>query len=139
KGEAIFGIDFRLPGMQYAVLSRCPIIGGKVANFDDQQSKKISGVSYVGKTGDSAVAIVADSVWGAMEGRRALNTTWDDGPNKDLTTASVMAPLKKAVSKKGGSLYSAGDVSKPSGRRISADYELPFMAHAAMEPGNCTA
>ncbi len=139
KGEAIFGIDFRLPGMKYAVLSRCPTIGGKVTNFDDKQSKKISGVSYVGKTSDSAVAIVADSVWGAMEGRRALNATWDDGPNKDLTTASVMASLKQAVSKKGASLYAAGDVSKPSGSRISAEYELPFMAHAPMEPGNCTA
>ncbi len=139
KGEAIFGIDFRLPGMKYAVLARSPTIGGKVTNFDDQQSKKISGVRYVGKTGDSAVAIVADSVWGAMEGRRALNATWDDGPNKDLSTASVMASLKQAVSKKGASLYSAGDASKPSGRRISAEYELPFMAHAPMEPGNCTA
>src|SRR6266851_4543739 len=139
KGESVFGIDFRVPGMKYAVLSRCPTIGGKVASFDDKESKKISGVSYVGKTSDSAVAIVADSVWGAMEGRRTLNATWDDGPNKDVSSASVMASLKQAVSKKGASLYSAGDVSKPSGRRISAEYELPFMAHAPMEPGNCTA
>src|SRR5208283_5086094 len=59
KGEAIFGIDFRLPGMKFALLSRCPTIGGKVASFDDKDSKKISGVSYVGKIGDSAVAVVA--------------------------------------------------------------------------------
>jgi isoquinoline 1-oxidoreductase subunit beta len=139
KGEAIFGIDFRLPGMKYAVLSRCPTIGGKVSAFDDPESKKISGVHYVGKISDSAVAVVADSVWGAMEGRRVLNVTWDEGPNKDLNTAAVMASLKQAAAKKGASLYSAGDPAKAAGRRISAEYELPFMAHAPMEPGNCTA
>ena len=139
KGEAIFGIDFRLPGLKFAVLSRCPTIGGKVSSFDDKESKKISGVGYVGKIGDSAVAVVADSVWGAMEGRRVLNAAWDDGPNKDLNTAAVVASLKQAASKKGASLYLAGDPGKTGGRRISAEYQLPFMAHAAMEPGNCTA
>src|SRR5882672_5746328 len=73
KGEAVFGIDFRLPGMKFAVLARCPTIGGKAASFDDKESKKSSGVNYVGKVGDSAIAVVADSVWGAMEGRRLLN------------------------------------------------------------------
>jgi CO/xanthine dehydrogenase Mo-binding subunit len=139
KGEAVFGIDFRMPGMKFAVLSRCPTIAGKVSSFDDKESKQISGVSYVGKIGDSAVAVVAYSVWGAMEGRRVLNVTWDDGPNKDLNTAAVMASLKQAVSKKGASLYSAGDPAKASGRHASAEYQLPFMAHAPMEPGNCTA
>jgi isoquinoline 1-oxidoreductase beta subunit len=139
KGEAIFGIDFRMPGMKFAVLSRCPTIGGKVSAFDDKDSKKISGVSYVGKIGDSAVAVVADSVWGAMEGRRVLNVTWDDGPNKDLNTAAVVASLKQAASKKGANLYAAGEPAKVSGRHVSAEYELPFMAHAPMEPGNCTA
>ena len=94
KGEAVFGIDFRLPGMKYAVLSRCPTIGGKMTGFDDKESKKISGVTYVGKIGDSAVAVVADSVWGAMEGRRVLNVTWDDGPNKNLNNAAITASLK---------------------------------------------
>jgi CO/xanthine dehydrogenase Mo-binding subunit len=139
KGEAVFGIDHRVPGMKFAVLSRCPIIAGKVSSFDDKESKKISGVSYVGKIGDSAVAVVGDSVWGAMEGRRVLNVTWDDGSNKDLNTAAVKASLKQAASKKGASLFSAGDAAKASGRHISAEYELPFMAHAPMEPGNCTA
>jgi len=139
KGEAVFGIDFRVPGMKYAVLSRCPTIGGKVVSFDDKESKKIAGVSYVGKIGDAAVAVVADSVWGAMEGRRVLNVSWDDGPNKALNTATVTEALKQAAAKKGMSLYSAGDVSKVTGRRISAEYQLPFMAHAPMEPGNCTA
>ena len=139
KGKAIFGLDYRMPGMKFAVLSRCPTIAGKVSSFDDKESKKISGVSFVGKIGDSAVVVVADSVWGAMEGRRVLNVTWDDGPNKDFNTAAVTASLKQAASKKGISLYAAGEPAKASGRHISAEYELPFMAHAPMEPGNCTA
>src|SRR5579863_1477864 len=118
KGDAVFGIDFRLPGMKYAVLSRCPTIGGKVSGFDDKDSKKISGVSYVGKINDSAVAIVADSVWGAMEGRRVLNVTWDDGPNKGLNDAAVLASLKSAASKKGANMYAAGDPAKAGGRKI---------------------
>ena len=139
KGEAVYGIDFRLPEMKYAVLSRCPLIAGKVTGIDDKESKKISGVSYIGKIGDSAVAVVADSVWSAMEGRRVLNVTWDEGPNKDLNSAAILASLKQAASKKGANLYAAGDPGKASGRHISAEYVLPFMAHAPMEPGNCTA
>jgi isoquinoline 1-oxidoreductase beta subunit len=139
KGEAVFGIDFRMPGMKYAVLSRCPTIGGKLLQFDDAGSKKIAGVIYVGKISDAAVAVVADSVWGAMEGRRLLNVSWDEGPNKALNTAAVMERLKQAAPKKGVSLYSVGDVSKVTGRRVAAEYRLPFMAHAPMEAGNCTA
>jgi isoquinoline 1-oxidoreductase beta subunit len=139
KGEAVFGIDFRMPGMKYAVLSRCPTIGGKLVKFDDAESKKIAGVIYVGKISDAAVAVVADSVWGAMEGRRLLNVSWEEGPNKDLNTPAVMESLKQASPKKGASLYSVGDVSKVTGRRVAAEYRLPFMAHAPMETGNCTA
>ncbi len=139
KGEATFGIDFRLPGMKYAVLSRCPTIGGKVSAFDDKDSKKISGVSFVGKISDSAVAVVGENIWAAMEGRRVLNVTWDDGPNKDLNTAALMTSLKQGASRKGASLYLSGDPAKVSGRTVSAEYTLPYMAHAPMEPGNCTA
>jgi CO/xanthine dehydrogenase Mo-binding subunit len=138
KGEAVFGIDFRMPGMKFAVLARCPTIGGKVRAYDKQPSR-VSGVSHVGQIGDLAVAVVGDSVWGAMEGRRLLNVTWDDGPNKDLNTAAVMASLKQAASTKGVNLYLSGDPAKVNGRHFSAEYELPFMAHAPMEPGNCTA
>jgi isoquinoline 1-oxidoreductase subunit beta len=138
-GKATYGIDFRLPEMKYAVLSRCPVIGGKVANFDDKESGKIAGVSYVGKIGESAVAVVADSVWSAMEGRRVLNVSWDEGPNKDLSSAQIYDGLKKSVSGKAAVLYSAGNVSQISGRKIEAAYQLPFMAHAPMEPGNSVA
>lgn len=139
NGSAEYGIDFRVPDMKYAVLARCPVIGGKVANFDDKDTKKISGVSYVGKIGDSSIAVVADSVWSAMEGRRVLQVSWDEGPNKDLNTAACMDSLRQGASKKGVPLFSTGDVTKASGRRIEAAYELPFMAHAPMEPGNATA
>jgi len=139
QGTAGYGIDFRLPNMKYAMLSRCPVIGGKVSTFDDKETRKVAGVSYVGKISDSAIAVVADSVWGAMEGRRVLNVTWDEGPNKDLNTAAVKNGLRQAASKKGVALYATGDVSKAAGRKFEAAYESPFMAHAPMEPGNCTA
>jgi len=139
QGTAGYGIDFRLPVMKYAVLSRCPVCGGKVASFDDKETKKIAGVSYVGEIGESAAVVVADSVWAAMEGRRVLNVTWDEGAHKDLNSAAISNELKQAAAKKGVALYAVGDVSKAGGRRIEAAYELPFMAHAPMEPGNCTA
>ena len=138
-GNAEYGIDFRLPGMKYAVLARCPVFGGKVASFDDKDSKKIAGVSYAGKIGDSSVTVVADSVWGAIAGRRALNVQWDEGPNAALNSAAIYDSLKKSASGKAATLYSTGDVSKAKGRRLEASYQLPFMAHAPMEPGNCAA
>jgi isoquinoline 1-oxidoreductase beta subunit len=139
QGKAEYGIDFRLPDMKYTVLARCPVIGGKVASFDDKESKRIPGVSYVGKISDSAVAVVAEGIWGAMQGRRVLNVTWDEGPNKDLNTPAIYESLKQAAAGKAATLYSVGDVAKVSGHRFEAAYQLPFMAHAPMEPGNCTA
>ena len=139
KGAAEFGIDVRIPNMKYALLARCPVIGGKVASFDDGDTKKVPGVSFVGKISDSAVAVVADSVWGAMEGRRALKLQWDEGPNASLTSAKIMQSLQQASPGKGVLLYSRGDVAKLKGRKVEASYQTPLMAHAAMEPGNCTA
>jgi isoquinoline 1-oxidoreductase subunit beta len=85
------------------------------------------------------VAVVADSVWNAMEGRRTLNVRWDEGSNKDLNSGAIFESLRKSASNKAVTLYSNGDTSKASGRRIEAEYQLPLMAHAPMEPGNCTA
>src|SRR5581483_7401048 len=138
-GKAVYGIDFRLPNMKYAMLARCPVVGGKVASYDDKDSKKVAGVSYVGKIGDSAVAVVGDNTWAAMEGKRVLNVTWDDGSHKDLTSTAIRDGLRAADTKKAVALYAAGDVSKVNGRHVEAMYEAPFMAHAPMEPGNCTA
>jgi isoquinoline 1-oxidoreductase beta subunit len=138
-GSAVYGIDVRVPGMKYALLARCPVIGGKLRGFDDGEAKKVPGVSQVTKIGDSAVAVIADSVWGAMEGRRLLNVTWDEGANRGLTSAAIGDSLRKAASNKGTAFFTVGDPTKIAGRRIEAAYDLPFLAHAPMEPGNCTA
>jgi isoquinoline 1-oxidoreductase beta subunit len=125
--------------MKYALLERCPVIGGKVTSFDDTEARKIAGVSHIGKVGDSAVAVVANSVWSAMEGRRALKVSWDEGANKSFNSSSMLDEMKAAAVKKGVALQSAGDPSKAVGHRVDAEYDTPFLAHAPMEPGNCTA
>jgi isoquinoline 1-oxidoreductase beta subunit len=139
NGNAEFGIDFRTSGMKYAFLARCPVIGGKVANFDDSDARKVPGVTHVEKVGDSAVAVAADSVFAALQGRKALKVRWDDGPNKDLSTAAIFDVLRKASGDKSVSLQNAGDVRAARGRRMDAVYELPMLAHAPMEPENCFA
>jgi isoquinoline 1-oxidoreductase subunit beta len=138
-GTAEYGIDCRLPGMKYAVLARCPVFGGKLSRFDDQESRKVPGVGYIGKVGDAAVAVVADSVWGAIEGRRLLNVEWDEGPNRNMSSVTIYEGLKTSAAGKAVTLYSRGDAAKASGRRVEAAYQLPFMSHAPMEPGNCAA
>jgi isoquinoline 1-oxidoreductase beta subunit len=92
NGKAIYGIDFRVPEMKYAVLARTEIIGGKVASFDATAAKQMPGVTFVDKISDSAVAVVADSTWNAIKARRALKVIWDEGPNKDLDSAAI-SPL----------------------------------------------
>ena len=138
-GSAVYGIDFRIPGMKYAVLARSEVVGGKVAHFDGSAAQGMPGVSFVGKIGDSAVAVVADSTWNAIAARRALKVTWDKGPNKELNSAGILDALKRADPSKAVRFFTAGDVSRAGGRRIEATYQLPFMAHAPMEPGNATA
>ncbi len=139
NGSAIYGIDFRVPDMKYAVLARCETVGGKVADFDASAAKQVPGVSFVGKVSDSAVAVVADSTWNALKGRRALKITWNDGANKSLDSTAIFDSLRKADESKAAKFFTVGDVSKATGKKIEAEYQLPFMAHAPMEPGNCTA
>src|ERR1017187_2220127 len=139
NGTAEYGIDFRMPGMKYAFLARCPVIGGKVASFDDSDARKVPGVTHTAKVGDSAVAVAADSVFAALQGRKALKVTWDDGPNRELNTAAIFDVLRKAANDKGVSLQSAGDLSNGKGRHFEAAYETPMLAHAPMEPENCFA
>ena len=138
-GSAVYGIDFRVPDMKYAALARSEVIGGKVADFDASAAKQIPGVSFADKISDSAVAVVADSTWNAFKARKALKITWDRGPNSSLDSAAVWASLEHADESKAVKFFSAGDVSQASGRRVEASYRLPFMAHAPMEPGNCSA
>ena len=139
-GGMVYGIDFRVPGMKYACVARCPVFGGKLRDFDDRESRQVAGVSQVAKVSDSGVAVVADRAWAAMEGRRLLKINWDEGPNRDLNSAAIRAQLKQAATAgKPATLYSQGDPAKVAGRRVQAAYELPFMAHAALEPGNTVA
>lgn len=139
NGSAVYGIDFRVPGMKYAVLARCEVMGGKVSDFDATAAKQMPGVTFVDKVSDSAVAVVADSTWNAITARRALKVTWDDGANKGLDSAAISKSLHDADESKGVKFFSAGDVTNVEGNKVQALYELPFMAHAPMEPGNCTA
>ena len=139
NGSAQYGIDFYTSGMKYASLARCETVGGKVADFDATAAKQMPGVTYVGKIGDSAVAVVADSTWNALKARRALKITWDEGPNKDLNSAAIFEALNHADESKPVKFFSVGDVSKATGKQVEAVYQLPSMAHAPMEPGNCTA
>ena len=139
NGSAIFGIDFKMPGMKYAFLARAPKFGATVRSIDDSRSKATPGVTHIAKISDSAVAVVGDSVWAALSGRRALKVTWDNGPNASLDSSDVSDSLRAATKKTGVALYKTGDTAKAAGKRIAAEFETPFLAHAPMEPGNCTA
>lgn len=139
NGSAQYGIDFHIPGMKYAALARCETVRGKVADFDASAAKQLPGVTFVGKVGESAVAVVADSTWNALKARRALKITWEDGPNKDLNSAAIFDGLHHADESKAAKFFSVGDASNSNGKKIEAVYQLPFMAHAPMEPGNCSA
>ena len=141
NGSAQYGIDVRLPGMLYAVVARCPVFGGKVAGFDAAKAKAISGVKDVIQI-SSGVAVIADNTWTAMQGRRALNVQWDEGPNAKLTSAVISKQLADAAAQPGPVARKEGDVNAglaSAATKVEIDYEVPFLAHATMEPQNCTA
>lgn len=140
-GTAIYGVDVKLPGMKVATVSACPVFGGKLASFDEAAAAKIPGVSQVVKL-DNAVAVLAEHYWAARTGLKAGNATFDDGPNAALTTADVVAALAKASEKPGAIAKNDGDVAAAlasAANKVEAIYEVPFLAHATMEPMNCTA
>ena len=139
-GSAVFGIDERLPGMKFAAVAACPVFGGKVASLDDAKAKTIVGVRQVVRL-DDAVAVVADTTWAAKQGLAALDVRWDEGPNARLSTADIVQQLVSALEGKGVVGRSDGDVPaamKGATRRVEAVYQVPFLAHATMEPVNCT-
>ncbi len=138
NGSAIYGMDVKVPGMKYAALARCPYFGGKLKSFNDAEAKKVTGVRQVLQMDDSVV-VLADHTWAAFEGRRALDIQWDPGPNGDLSTASIFEMFREKGKGSGWVMQQNGDVSKAPGRRLEAAYSLPFVAHAPMEPQNCTA
>ncbi|HEX9786063.1 MAG TPA: xanthine dehydrogenase family protein molybdopterin-binding subunit, partial [Opitutaceae bacterium] len=96
NGTAEFGIDATLPGMVFASLEQCPVIGGKVRSFDAKKARAMSGVIDVVSI-DDGVAIIADSYWRAHKARQALTVQWDEGPVAKLSTASMMADLRRAA------------------------------------------
>lgn len=141
NGRAQYGIDVRLPGMLYAVVSRCPVFGGKVASFNVAKTKAIPGVKSVIQISDG-VAVVADNTWTAMEGRRVLDVQWDEGPNAKLASAAISEQLANAAARPGPVARKEGDVEEGlanAATKIEVNYEVPFLAHATMEPMNCTA
>jgi len=140
NGTAQYGIDVRLPGMKIATVAASPVLGGKVASLDDSKAKAIKGVRQIVRL-DDVVAVVADHMWAAKQGLAALEIHWDDGPNATVSTADVVQGLAAAtqapgvVARKEGDA-AAGIANAPTKRE--AVYQVPFLAHAAMEPINCT-
>ncbi len=140
NGKAQFGIDAIVPGMKIAAVAACPVFGGKLVNVDDSKAMAIKGVRQVVRL-DDAVAVVGDHMWAAMQGLAALDIDWDDGPNANVSTASIVEQMEVASQKEGVVAHKEGDIAKGmtnSARKVEAVYEVPFLAHAAMEPMNCT-
>ncbi len=140
-GSAIFGIDLKLPEMVYAGVARCPFLGGALKRFDASKAKAIPGVLDVRKI-SSGVAVVADSTWNAFKGRQALDVEWDPGENKDFSESTIARALEDGVQQAGAIARNDGDVDKAiaaAAKTITATYNLPYLAHTAMEPMNCTA
>ena len=139
-GTAQFGIDVRLAGMKVATVAACPVFGGKLASVDDAKAKAIPGVRQIVRLED-AVAVVADHMWAAKQGLAALDIRWDDGPIAGLATADIVRALAEASQKPGVVARAEGDAAAAlagADRKIEAVYELPFLAHATLEPVNCT-
>jgi isoquinoline 1-oxidoreductase beta subunit len=140
-GTATFGIDVRLPGMLYAVVARCPVVGGTVTSVDDAKAKTIPGIKHVVRI-SSGVAVVADNTWSAMEGRKALDIVWNEGPNATFSSAELTKMFADLVTQPGAEARKVGDANaalSSAAKKIEAVYEVPFLAHAPMEPLNCTA
>lgn len=139
-GRATFGLDVRLPGMLYASVERAPVWGGKVATLDATAALAAPGVRHVFDLGDR-VAVVADRYWQALQGRRKLVIRWDDGPLVALTDETIGARMREiAEGDEGGVARNEGDAPSvlAAGSVLEAEYEAPFLAHATMEPMNCT-
>jgi isoquinoline 1-oxidoreductase beta subunit len=140
-GSAVFGLDVRVPGLQFAAVQRAPTLGGKLVRFDAASARKLPGVRHVVQI-SSGVAVVADSTWQALQARDALAVTWDPGPHAQLSTETVRAAL---VQRTGGPAWSVKRAGDPDAAlaaaksKVAAEYEAPYLAHVTMEPINCTA
>ena len=139
NGKTVYGIDAMLPGMKFATLAMSPVFGGKIAKVDDAAARKIAGVRQVVVL-DDLVAVVGDHMWAAKQGLDALDITWNEGANARISSKDIWENLRAASEKDGAVARSEGDIAKglATGEKLEAAYELPFLAHATMEPLNCT-
>jgi isoquinoline 1-oxidoreductase beta subunit len=139
-GTAVFGIDAKVPGLKFATLAQSPVFGGKLQRVDDTAAKAVKGVRQIVKL-DDAVAVVADHTGAAKKGLAALVIEWDNGPNAALSTDDIVRDLEKGTLEPGAVAQNVGDVGTALAKavtRVDAIYQVPFLAHAAMEPMNCT-
>ncbi|MGH7530449.1 MAG: molybdopterin cofactor-binding domain-containing protein [Gemmatimonadales bacterium] len=140
-GRAGFGIDVRVPRMVFAAVARCPVFGGRVRRFDAAPALAVPGVRRVEEI-SRGVAVVADNTWAAFQGKRALKVDWDEGATARWSSEGIWRTFAAAASRAGEPVRSTGDVDAALGgaaRRVEAVYEAPYLAHACMEPMNCTA
>lgn len=140
NGKTVYGIDVQVPGMKIAALARCPVLGGKLAHLDDAPARKITGVRDVLRL-DDAVAVVGDHFWAAKQGLEALDIQWDFGANADLGQDRIVKGHADASAGDGIVGAKRGDAEAAiaaAAVKLEAVYQLPFLAHAPMEPINCT-
>jgi len=140
NGTAVYGIDVRPPGVKIAPLAQSPVFGGRVKSVDDAAAEAVKGVRQIVRL-DDAVAVVADHMGAAKKGLAALKIEWDDGPHAKLTTEDVARELEQATLAPGAVAENIGDADAAMARavtKVEAVYQLPFLAHATMEPMNCT-
>jgi isoquinoline 1-oxidoreductase beta subunit len=139
NGKAVYGIDALPAGVKFAALAASPVFGGKVGHVDDSKAKTIPGVRQIVVL-DDLVAVVGDTTWAAKKGLAALAITWNDGANANVDSALIWSDIRQASTQKGAVAKSTGDADKglTDGDKLEAAYELPFLAHATMEPLNCT-
>jgi len=140
NGTAPFGMDFKVPGMLYAAVERCPVFEGKVKTFDATKAKAMPGVKEVFSIGHG-VAVVADNTWTALQAKKAVAITWDEGPRAGNSTASLRKLFADMAATPGQSAQNNGNVDTAlagAARKIEAVYEAPYLSHAPMEPLNAT-
>jgi isoquinoline 1-oxidoreductase beta subunit len=141
NGTAVYGIDVRPPGVKIATLAQSPVFGGRVKSVDDREAKAVRGVRQIVRL-DDAVAVLADHMGAAKKGLAALVIEWDDGPHAKLNTQEIVGELEKATLNSGPVAQHIGNVDAAIASavtRVEATYQVPFLAHATMEPMNCTA
>ncbi len=140
NGKAIYGMDIQLEGLLIAVVAHSPVVGGTVKSFDASKAKQIMGVVDVVQI-PTGVAVIANNYWAAQQGKKALHIEWNHNGNTNINTESQIEEYKKLAATKGKEAAKAGDADAAStmaANTIDLEFIMPYLAHAAMEPLNCT-